>query len=215
MNSRILVQIATICLLTICASSHVFAAKARMGFWAAEAWTPAHNRDYGARSPNGRFTVAGGPNGPVFLMNGHAPYELKVLATAPLWEVVWKPDSSAFAINASDGGAVGTWETFVFNIDRDGKTTQVPLAAIILEANSGFTQCTPAEEPNIAVVGWHRESLFIMAEVPPHSSCMNMGSLRGYEITNEGKIISELSGLEVRKQWRKKLGCRFRSRCEN
>lgn len=45
---------------------------------------------------------------------------LNTIALPPLFEIVWIPDSSGFALNFSDGGAVGTWSSFLYKFDQHG-----------------------------------------------------------------------------------------------
>lgn len=135
-----------------------------------------------------------------------------IAAMPPLWEVMWAPDSRWVAINFSDGGAVGTWDTEIFATDQPTLLRPLGVSALIRHAAHALPICKPAEEVNVALLGWSQrhDSAFLVAEVPPHSSCYNMGTLQGFELSlTTGKIVAQLSENELRQQWQKRLGERL------
>ncbi len=137
---------------------------------------------------------------------------LPVLAMPPLWEVTWTPDSRYVAINASDGGAVGTWDATIFHIERSGKANRLGVAAIIRQASATLPKCYSQEAVNVGVVGWEHNGAIalVVAEVPPHSSCRNMGQLRGFRIALASqKIVETLSETALKKRWSTQLGPKF------
>jgi len=127
-------------------------------------------------------------------------------------EVLWSPDSNGFAINVSDGGLVGTWETHIYTIDQNGNPAPRNLQRLILPIVSKFLRCEPKEVANFGIAAWLNGSkeVLMIAEVPPHSSCRNMGTLIGFRISVlSGKIIERISERELRRKWKSFLGCRF------
>jgi len=148
---------------------------------------------------------------------GATSERLPVLAMSPLWEVMWAPDSRYVAINASDGGAVGTWDTTIFHIAQSGKANRIEVFAIIRRASTSLPECHSTEAVNVGVVGWEHNGAIalVVAEVPPHSSCENMGQLRGFRIALASqKIVETLSESSLRKRWSTKLGPRLARRSD-
>lgn len=136
-----------------------------------------------------------------------------------LSEILWSPDSSAFAITRSDGGWVGSWDVEVFFFPAGGlKKTDVSAQAK-RDAQSlykcGSSDEPGNEEPNIGAVQWIAGSseLLIVAEVPPHSSCPEMGKLFGYIVSvPSGKIIRRFDEQQLKASWGSLFGERLRHR---
>ena len=110
-----------------------------------------------------------------------APIEVQDVA-----EVLWAPDSRAFAITESDGGWIAQWSATIYVVDS---TTVRPVASAS-QAFADFSRrkvlrrgygCT-VEPPNMAIVDWNRgpERLLLVAEAPPHGTCFDLGRLAGY-----------------------------------
>jgi hypothetical protein len=131
-----------------------------------------------------------------------------------LAEVLWAADSTAFALTESDGGLIGTWSVTVYNVAKPGITR---LTAADAAVRADYRQrvmkhACPDEVPNVAAVSWVHGSkqLALVAEVPPHSSCRQMGRIYGYVVRlPSGYIVRRLSTAEVRSAWRKDLGSRL------
>jgi hypothetical protein len=107
-------------------------------------------------------------------------------------EVAWAPDSRAFFVTYSDGGNVGTYHAKVFRVTAAGLdvTEPIPDGRALLAV-----KCAEPEFPNVAAIRWARGSrtLLVTVQVPPHSSCVDMGTFRVFEI--------ELPGGRVANQW--------------
>ena len=79
----------------------------------------------------------------------------------------------------------------------DGRTLLVPT-------------CLDAESPNVGAVRWegrgsHR--LVVAVEVPPHSSCTDMGTFRVFDVELPGaRVVSQLDQLEAKKLLKNDLG---------
>jgi hypothetical protein len=133
-----------------------------------------------------------------------------------LAEVLWAPDSKAFALTQSNGGWVGSWNVAVYLVNEDG----IQRINIGDQAFAEFKarkvvrkkDCN-IEAPNIGAVAWIDGSsrLIILAEAPPHSSCCDMGYVKGFllEIPN-GKILARYSRAELGRTFKNRLGGRFK-----
>jgi hypothetical protein len=135
-----------------------------------------------------------------------------MLINPSLMEVLWSPDSRRFAFNVSDGGIVGSWLTGAYSLSESGGVSKIKIENEITKLANALPQCEEQEDANIGIVSWLAggEELLLVAEVPPHSSCRNMGALQGFRVSvATGKIIEQISEKSLRLQWRVALGCRF------
>jgi hypothetical protein len=134
---------------------------------------------------------------------------LPVYANHGLTEMLWAPDARHFAVNASDGGAVGGWEVTVFEV-RQGQPHRLPPYRALQATANRLPRCETPETANLGVAAWLKggAEMLVVAEVPPHSSCRNMGALLGYRVaTTTGRILESLPYGELRKRWPQALGC--------
>lgn len=162
-------------------------------------------------SPNGVSSISGSMEG-LSLINKGKVSHIDILFSPPLVEVLWAPDSRKFVINMSDGGLVGTWETCIYSIDDRGNPVPIDIQNLIKPISNKIMQCEPKEEANIGIAAWLNNSteILLIVEVPPHSSCRNMSTITGFRISIETrKIIERISENELRKNWKRVLGCRF------
>ena len=141
-------------------------------------------------------------------------------AFSTLSEVLWAPDSKAFAITGSEGGWVGSWDVEVFYL-REQTVRRANITSRVKRDAMRRYQCTDPggnEEPNMGAIGWLDGSsrLLLAAEVPPHSSCPEMGKLMGYVVTvPTGQILERLSEGQLRRRWRASLGERLRTNADD
>jgi len=135
-----------------------------------------------------------------------------VLPTLPLTktliEALWSPDSRYFAINQSDGGAVGTWQVHVYEVtERSGpRLTHVEKTA--LAKASKLPHCFEPEIANLGAVAWLNggSELLLVSEVPPHSSCTNMGDTTMFRVSmRSGHTVKETPLMKP--SWKTHLGC--------
>jgi len=125
---------------------------------------------------------------------------------------MWAPDSRHFVANASDGGVVGTWNATVFAVRQGRAHRLAPLRDVQLAANR-LARCEEPETANLGVAAWLAggAEMLVVAQVPPHSSCRNMGQMHGYRVaTGSGRILESLSHATMRKRWGRTLGCNAR-----
>ncbi|MBI5843776.1 MAG: hypothetical protein HZB23_03805 [Deltaproteobacteria bacterium] len=119
-------------------------------------------------------------------VTGHT--EIETLA-----EMQWSADSSAFFITESYGGAVGDWHVTVYLLGEK-KVESYDVTQKAFPAFKKHFVCIEPEDPNFGALKWLEGSkkLLVAAEVPPHSSCPEMGKLRGYVIeVPSGNILKE------------------------
>ena len=221
----ILFCVATIIVSGPIAGDVVFAKRTCTGYWAAGAERPykrpAPKRkndpimDYAPvniSSPDGRFIVTGADLDLMFTANGKRTLLDIPMFNEPLMEVLWSPDSRSFAVTVSDGGLVGTFETHVYQIDANGKPVYRNILRAVRPIAKKLLRCEPGDMPNIGVSAWLKGSreVLIVVEVPPHSSCRNMGDIGGFIVDVKSKKVGKrISERELRSKWAKFLGCRF------
>lgn len=160
-------------------------------------------------APNARVFIKATSKG-LLLVGKNTSTHIEVYP--PLMEILWSPESKIFVINVSDGGLVGSWDAKFFSISKDDLPVFLDVLKEVRPFADKFLRCEPKQEANIGVVAWlndDKEAL-IIAEVPPHSSCPNMGAIQGFRVLVEsGKIIERISEPVLRKKWRHVLGCRL------
>jgi len=97
-------------------------------------------------------------------------------------EILWSPDSSAFAVTQTEGGGGIGYRVYVFSVQQ-GKIRKVDVSRVI-EAATGFSHgCDIKVLPNTAVKAWlDPKRLLIAAETVPVSICKCDGSFVAYEV---------------------------------
>jgi hypothetical protein len=136
---------------------------------------------------------------------------LEDIGISSLAELGWSPNSSALFVTQSYGGAVGEWLVTVYII-LDGRVEEINVAGEVVKEFRKQYKCEEPEDPNVGAVKWLTDSkdLLLVAEVPPHSSCPEMGMIKGYIVSiPEGKIIEEIDEVALRAKWGIYLGERF------
>lgn len=129
-----------------------------------------------------------------------------------LTEILWAPDSRRFALTESEGGLVGTWHLYVYRIDSANRLTHLDLTEAIQLETRDFAKCFEGPESrNVGAASWlNRNELLVIAEVPPHSSCRNMGAITGFRVSaNSGRVLERLPVKQLRKRYGNLLGCRL------
>ena len=105
-------------------------------------------------------TAAGDPKIEVLLDGARVkvPY-----STWPCPEALWSPDSRAFFLNYSTGGAVGTFETRTFYPSREGVKVVDPTKSVIADFLAHYPKCFSPETPNVAGVAWLSASRLLVS----------------------------------------------------
>jgi hypothetical protein len=139
-------------------------------------------------------------------------WPLDVFLNPPHTELIWASDSSKFAVNTSDGGGLGSWDFSIFSARSNGPK-KINFYAAVHGLADHFPHCEEKEVPNFAAVAWIHEDkeILLVAEVPPHSSCSNMGAVVGYRLSaNTGRVLEQLPQERLLKEFGSLLGCRIR-----
>lgn len=161
-------------------------------------------------SPDGRLFVREQAGELVLQAKDGQTTKLGVMAQPGLTEVLWSADSRQLAINTSDGGVVGTWEAKLFTIDTQGIPEALALSDTLTKTMTKQLRCKSQEVANMAVLAWSGDEVLFLAEVPPHSSCANMGQILGFRVALKSKKLMEVfSEKSLRANRQKLLGCRF------
>lgn len=195
--------------------AEVFSNDQWRGIWSANSKPPYVGPEFTPvkiPSPNGTLSINATKEGLSLGKGNKILSHLNILINPPLTEVLWAPDSHHFAVNVSDGGLVGTWETKVYTIDSDDRPIDLDIDKKIRSISANLFQCDSKEEPNVGAVAWLDASkeILIVMEVPPHSSCRNMGHLFGFRVSvKSGKIVERISEAHLLKKWAHVLGVRF------
>lgn len=204
----------TFVLATNAVAPTLFAHPEPRGIWALQSGTlfhEAHPLSRGAVAPDGRSAVRATAGGLVVTTAAGAR-KLALHYTPGLAEVVWSPGSRYVAINASNGGAVGAWDTHV--LDTAHAAYAVPVRKLVEAKLGSRWGCRGRASINIGTVGWHHgdDELLVIAEVPPRADCDDGGTIQGVQIDlARRQVIRVLTPAAVRELWWRKLGSRFRS----
>jgi hypothetical protein len=182
-------------------------------------WKPSAPPKWAIISPNGRERIVVRQSIKDDLLSRTAsivvngkPVQLFADHVGP--EVLWAPDSNAFAETYSSEGAVGLFHVLIYNIRPNGLTITEPTNSVTKEFLSHPRRCFFPENPNIAAIEWINGSseLLVAAETLPHSNCDDMGTFRAYIIQlPSGNIVKEYNQLQAKKLFWRHLGEELRA----
>jgi hypothetical protein len=185
------------------------------GIWAALAQSPFIDSNIPLQdilAPNGFVSINSTNEGLVVVGRRKNSRLEEVIGNPTVTEVLWSPDSGSFVVNESEGGAVGLWNTYLYFIDRDDHPVYRNIEGLIRPLVDKVPQCDPPEDSNIGTVAWlnNGKELLLVATVPPHSVCRNMGQISGFRVSIESwKILERIPEKKLRKKWANYLGCQF------
>jgi hypothetical protein len=123
-------------------------------------------------------------------------------------EVLWSPDSRAFAISGSCCGANGNYESDVFFV-RNEKLERIELTALIRKTFGHPVKCGWSESPNVAAIKWIVAShqLLVASEIIHHTNCDSSGTFTAYVVDlSERRVVKVLDQLDVKRLYRNDLG---------
>lgn len=163
-------------------------------------------------APNGNVKITYTSDGLVLRQNSYEYLLSEVVSAASLTEVIWSPDSRHVIVNASDGGVVGTWDSFLYSINDNGAPILIKIRDVLGSIASEFPRCTPSEIANIGTIEWLDGSyeILVAIESPPHSTCRNMGDVKGVRIAVPSWVITDsIPESILRRDWVASLGPRF------
>jgi len=192
-------------------------ARTRVAEWSKEAVSISYakpERKIEIPSPDGREKVLIQGVSLSVAMGGNRLRGTEDVGVSALAELLWSSDSIAFAITESFGGEVGDWHVTVYMIEK-GVVQRLAVSNEVVKSFKSYYRCTEPEEPNIGAITWLNGSrdLLLVAQVPPHSSCPEMGKVRGYLVeVPTGQITKEFDEKELRDLFGGCLGSRFKKR---
>lgn len=128
-------------------------------------------------------------------------------------EVLWSPNSKAFAVTQQQGGGGFDYLAYVFLVGENG-LRKLNVSEPIRIAFRAPGKCQVKVHPNIAVVDWLYGSsrILIAGEVPSVSICDCPGSYKLYEVTlPERKIERSYPQSEAKQKFWPILGCELRN----
>jgi hypothetical protein len=116
--------------------------------------------------------------------------------------IKWAPDSAAFYLMWSDGGAIGGYHVRVFRV-RDEQVFEVPTTRAA-ERDFAKKHYCKARGNNVYAVRWlgNSDEIVISTEVYPTSDCgRDLGFTLGYLVrTDDGIIVKRYSQPEIEEQ---------------
>jgi hypothetical protein len=121
-------------------------------------------------------------------------------------ELLWSPDSRAFAITWTEGGLQGGWILDVFLVEAH-RVRHVDVTAAVTRDFRTRYHCNDSDgvvPPNNDAIAWvdGSASLLVLAELPNSTFCLDMGRLRGYLVEiPSGRILKNIPHRELVKNW--------------
>jgi hypothetical protein len=124
-------------------------------------------------------------------------------------EALWSPDSSAFAVTATNNCGA---RAFVFDVEQGGLKA-VDVDSVVQKAFGMPVKCEIPVQANTGVVDWAGSSanILIAAEVTPCSFCECSGMYEVYDVDlRQGQIARTYTQMAAKKKLWKLLGCELR-----
>lgn len=115
-------------------------------------------------------------------------------------EVLWSPDSAAFAITGSCCGANGQYQVDVFTLTKN-LLVKTKLTGLVERAFGHPVKCSWPEPPNVAAIKWliPSKEILVAAEIMHHSNCDSYGTFTAYAIELSGRrIVKRFDQLEAK-----------------
>jgi len=127
-------------------------------------------------------------------------------------EVLWSPDSKAFAANQTEGGGGIGQRTYIFYLTDDG-LRKLDVSAPVEKAFGAPVKCEVPVPPNTAILKWlDSERILVAAEIVPVSICRCSGTFQTYEVSlPDLRIVHVYSQAETRRRFADALGCELRT----
>lgn len=123
-------------------------------------------------------------------------------------EVVWSPDSSAFAVTATNNcGATA----FVFDV-TPMSLKAVEVDSVVQKAFGMPVKCEIPVQANTGVIDWlDSDKILIAAEITPCSFCECSGMYEVYEVSlRQDRVVRTHTQMTAKKKFWKLLGCELR-----
>lgn len=126
-------------------------------------------------------------------------------------EVLWSPDSKAFAVNQTDGGGGIGQHAYIFYVEENG-LRRVDVSPSVEKAFGSPVKCEVPVPPNTAIIQWlDANRILVAAEVVPVSICECRGTFKTYELSLPNLEILHVYGqAESKTLFGDELGCELR-----
>jgi hypothetical protein len=127
-------------------------------------------------------------------------------------EILWAPDSSAFAVNETEGGGGIGQRTYVFYVSSGG-LRKLDVSMPVEKSFGQPVKCEIPVPPNTAILTWLTPNrVLVGAEVINVSLCQHMGTFMAYEVSlSDLKILNALTQSETKARFGEYLGCELHS----
>ncbi len=164
------------------------------------------------KSPDGHATVTvhedANDNARAALVVGRHIYRLsqidKLKTSASLVDVKWSPDSQVVSLNVSDGGAVGDFHAMIYRLHGKDAPAFVDIEPLLAPYLRHFSHCDGGPEINYVAAAWPAggRQAAILASVPGHSLCRNMGDYKAFILdTRTWRIVKIIPQRQIPKTW--------------
>jgi hypothetical protein len=128
-------------------------------------------------------------------------------------ELLWSPDSKAFAITTSDVGRNGPFRVLVVSNEARGLTV-TDISPLIVRTFGQPTRCVWPERPNVSAITWTKDSerLVVAAEIVRHSNCDSYGTFRAYEVDwRKKQILRSFGQIEAKRVFARSIGSELKA----
>jgi hypothetical protein len=122
-------------------------------------------------------------------------------------EVLWSPDSQAFAVNQTEGGGGIGQRTYVFYVEMN-QLRKVDVSRSVERAFGSPVKCEVPVPPNTAVLKWlDAQGVLVAAEVVPVSLCNCPNTFKSYEVSlPQPRIMRSYTQAETKRLFAGSLG---------
>jgi hypothetical protein len=127
-------------------------------------------------------------------------------------ELLWSPNSDAFAVTTSDDGANGNYRTIVVSSEARGFVVK-DLTPLVEAAFGHPVKCGSPEDPNVGAFRWTGpDEIVAAAEIVSHSNCDSFGTFRAYAIDLRAmRVVKTFDQIEAKRRFSSSLGAELRS----
>jgi hypothetical protein len=127
-------------------------------------------------------------------------------------ELLWSPDEAAVAVTASEGGAIGLFDTYVIR-SAGGRMIVDNLSPLIRRAFGHPVRCDSPEKPNVAAIKFLPDSRYIIlaAQIMGHSNCDSFGTFKAYLVDiDRSSIRRSYNQLTAKQMFAEDIGVELR-----
>jgi hypothetical protein len=140
----------------------------------------------------------------------HGPYTSKFRIEGTGAELLWAPDSKAFAVTTWDGASGFGVYTRVYRWIRQARVKEIHITPTIFNAFGHPVRCEPPMAPNTGSVAWLKDSnrILVAARVVPVSVCDSMGMFKLYDLDlSTMHVVRVYNQIAAKQKFHQLLGC--------